>query len=261
MELLEPHPDSRFYQYIIDGISQGFCIGFDCQSHLCPAKHNLLSCREHPEVVSKYIQAEIGKGRLVGPLVKSDFNSIHCSPFGVIPKKGADAWRLIVDLSSPTGGSVNDGIRDDWASLHYVSVDLELGQGTLMAKCDIKSAFRIIPVHPTDKPLLGMEWNDSLYVDSVLPFGLRSAPKLFNAVADAIQFIATGKGVNHVTHYLDDFLLLGQAGSGECSQALATFKLVCSDLHGCAPCGGKVSGTQLRSRVPGHNYRRRKDAT
>ena len=141
-----------------------------------------------------------------------------------------------MDLSSLAGGSVNEGIREDWASLHYVSVDqagqeiLELGQGTLMAKCDIKSAFRIIPVHPSDKLLLGMEWNSSLYVDSVLPFGLRSAPKLFNAVADAIQFIVAYRGVNYVTHYLDDFLLLGSPGSGECSQALSTFKSVCSEL-------------------------------
>ena len=54
-----------------------------------------------------------------------------------------------------------------------------------MAKFDLKSAYRNVPVHPDDRGLLGMLWDDQLYVDSTLPFGLRSAPKIFNALADA----------------------------------------------------------------------------
>ena len=197
-ELLQPHPDKRFCDFILKGIKEGFHIGFDRLLPLTSAKHNLPSTRDHPEVVDHYITGELEKKRLIRPVSSSALVScgyIHCSPFGVISKKGSDAWRLIVDLSSPAGSSINNGIREDWASLHYVSVDqaaqkaLDLGQNALMAKCDIKSAFRIIPVHPEDKPLLGMQWRDSTYMDSVLPFSLRSAPKLFNAVADALQFI------------------------------------------------------------------------
>ena len=66
-------------------------------------------------------------------------------------------------------------------------VVLELGTGTLLAKLDIQNAYRIIPVHPADRRLLGMSWRGHLYVDSVLPFGLQSAPKVFTAVADALQ--------------------------------------------------------------------------
>ena len=33
---------------------------------------------------------------------------------------------------------------------------LELGCGTQLAKIDIKDAFRLIPVHPTDRHLLGI---------------------------------------------------------------------------------------------------------
>ena len=39
----------------------------------------------------------------------------------------------------------------------------------------------MVPVHPEDRLLLGMPWNRALYVDAALPFGLRSAPKIFNA--------------------------------------------------------------------------------
>ena len=48
-----------------------------------------------------------------------------------------------------------------------------------MAKVDIKNAYRLLPVHPEDRLLLGMEWQGQVYVDTALPFGLRSAPKIF----------------------------------------------------------------------------------
>ena len=49
-----------------------------------------------------------------------------------------------------------------------------------MAKIDIRSAYRVIPVHPEDRLLLGMRWGAWEYIDCVLPFRLRSAPKIFN---------------------------------------------------------------------------------
>ena len=58
-----------------------------------------------------------------------------------------------------------------------------------MAKTDIESAFRLFPVHPDDWELLGMFWNGFYYFDKVLPFGLRSAPFIFNQLSDAIEWI------------------------------------------------------------------------
>ena len=46
------------------------------------------------------------------------------------------------------------------------------GHGTLLAKIDTRDAYRLIPVHPHDRYLLGMAWNNQLYVDLALPFGL-----------------------------------------------------------------------------------------
>ena len=87
---------------------------------------------------------------------------------------------------------MNDGVSPSLCSVSYASVDdavrciLALGQGALLAKFDIASAYRMVPVHPEDRPLLGMRWRGELLVDGALPFGLRSAPKLFTAVADAL---------------------------------------------------------------------------
>ena len=57
-----------------------------------------------------------------------------------------------------------------------------------MAKIDIKAAYRLIPVHPADRWLLGMQFEGAIFMDMVLPFGLRSAPKIFNAVANALEW-------------------------------------------------------------------------
>jgi hypothetical protein len=46
-----------------------------------------------------------------------------------------------------------------------------LGKGVLLAKVDMKSAFRLAPVYPGDFELLGMYFNEGYYVDKCLPFG------------------------------------------------------------------------------------------
>lgn len=101
-----------------------------------------------------------------------------------------------MDLSSPLERSVNDYIDPSLCSLSYASVDdaaafvLKVGRGALLAKLDIKSAYRNIPIHPGDRHLLGMRWRDRVFVDTCLPFGLRSALKIFNATADGLQMKA-----------------------------------------------------------------------
>ena len=103
------------------------------------------------------------------------------------PKKRSNQWRLIQDLSAPEGWSVNDGIAKELATLTYVSIDdvmawvLDLGRGALLAKMDIRQAYRNVPVHAEDRLLLGMKWEGETYIDATLPFGLRSAPLIFTA--------------------------------------------------------------------------------
>ena len=143
---------------------------------------------------------------------------------------------LIIDLSHPEGKSINDGIPTELCSLQYVQVEgvakrlLELGPGAMMAKMDIRSAYLIVPVHPCDRTLLGMHWEDKIYVNAALPFGLRSAPKIFNAIADALQWIARRHGVSHLWHYLDDFITCGLADSDECGLNLQLLLDICRML-------------------------------
>ena len=145
-------------------------------------------------------------------------------------------WRLITDLSAPRGNSVNDGIYKEWCSLTYASVDevvervWHLGRGALLAKFDIASAYQVVPIHPDDRRLLGMVWKGDLYIDGALPFGLRSAPKIFTALADGLLWCMGKHGIAESLHYLDDFLVMGKGSSDQCSDALQISLALCSKL-------------------------------
>ena len=151
---------------------------------------------EHSKVVHDYIAKECAGGRILGPFDPQSLPHIQTSRFGVIPK-GSGGWCLILDLSSPDRGNVNDGIDPELCSLSYITVDdavaeiARLGRGAELAKIDIKSTYGIVSVHLEDRILMGMLWEGGLYVDSVLPFGLRSAPIIFTAIADAMHRVGS----------------------------------------------------------------------
>ena len=106
---------------------------------------------------------------------------------------------------------------------------LRKGRGTLLAKMDVKQAYRNVPVNPKDRHLLGMHWKGEVFMDMALPFGLRSAPLLFTALADALLWIMKQRGVTWVDHYIDDFITAGPPGSSECAHNVATMKAVCEE--------------------------------
>ena len=62
------------------------------------------------------------------------------------------------------------------------------------------------------------------------PFGLRSAPKIFSALADGLLWILNSKGWDQSLNYLDDFLLLGPPASPKCAEALHSFLAFCNQL-------------------------------
>ena len=135
-------------------------------------------------------------------------------------------------MASDCGLVLSGGICSDLTSVVYTSVDnaveiiRRLGPGTELVKMDLNDTYRVIPVHPQDHHLLGIQWCGDTFVDRSLPFGLRSAPKIFTAFSDMVAWAIHYRGVHHLLHYLDDFLLFGQPGTLETSQAVATAREV-----------------------------------
>ena len=163
--VLASHPDQRFARYILDGIEKGFRIGFDSLQHsYTPCKGNMLSILAHPQVVQDYLEHELEEGRITEITDVSGVVGLQFSPFGVIPKKGCDQWRLILDLCSPHGSSVNDGISKERCCLAYISVDkvakqvVQLGRtGDEDGKDGHKERLSTCPSAPTGSATAGNE--------------------------------------------------------------------------------------------------------
>ena len=232
------HPDPAFAHFIVRGLQDGFHIGFAHQSQRLRSKgRNHPSSLANPTSVDDFINAELRAGRLVGPITSHIRPLLHTSPIGLVPKGHAtNKWRVIVDLSSPAKASVNDGIESELCSLRYATLDnalqliTRLGQGAELVKMDLKDAYRLVPVHPADHYLLAITWQGEIFVDRSLPFGLRSALKLFTAVADAMAWALFRRGIRLFLHYLDDFLFIGAPGSLEAATAKAQAASVFQEL-------------------------------
>jgi hypothetical protein len=106
-----------------------------------------------------------------------------------------------------------------------------IGPGAMLAKIDVKAAFRCVPVHPSDRWLLGMKWCNLFYADLALPFGLKSSPAIWERYASLTEWILRRAGVAFLVHYVDDFLVGGKPGTDQCAAAVATIVREFARLH------------------------------
>ena len=149
-------------EFLYAGFTKEFPLRFEGE-FLSFEAENLLSARDHPDAVFSKIKKETEALRLAGLFEPPPFTEFRVSPLGVVPKKVPGEFRMIHHLSVPSGSSVNDGILSANTSVQYttiadaISLIKQCGKGCFLAKTDIKDAFRIIPIQPSDYPLLGMK--------------------------------------------------------------------------------------------------------
>lgn len=120
----------------------------------CEVVGNLKSVQIFPQLVRDKVFKEIDEGHVEGPFRDPPFQNFHVSPLGVVPKREPNAFCLIHHLSFPKGNSLNNEIDEASCSVSYVTFEdaivkiRSFGVGALMAKADIKTAFRLLPISP-----------------------------------------------------------------------------------------------------------------
>ena len=218
-------PDRDLAGVLRRGIISGFRIGVPPHAKVQAAKRNITSAMSMPHQVDKYIQEELKTGNLV----ISQEPLTHTSPIGLIPKKHRPGkFRMIVDLSSPAGWSINDAINPNHTSFQYMTVRQvaeRIPQGWFLSKLDFKSAYRKVPIHPSDSHWLGISWKGITYQDRALPFDLSSAPLTFTAVADGLAWAMLCSGIPRLAHYLDDFIFWAPDASSGLQDLLSAVEL------------------------------------
>lgn len=124
---------------------------------------------------------------------------------------------------------MNDFIDKAFSSAQYATFDYAIAQvlklgNCLLAKMDLDSAFRLIPVHPDDHNLLGFQLNKQFYYDCTLPMEASSFCQILARFSRNLEWVARTKlKVQHMVHILDDFLFLGPPNSPLCNTYLDNF--------------------------------------
>ena len=77
------------------------------------------------------------------------------------------------------------------------------GKGAELGKSDIKSAFRLYHIHPSDFDLLGFAFEGSFYMDN--PWGAQLPVQFLSNLAHS--WVSQAQVV-HYLDYLDDFFIL-----------------------------------------------------
>lgn len=100
-----------------------------------------------------------------------------------------------------------------------------------MAKSDIQSALRLLPVHPEDTRLLGFTFQGQYFVDLCMPMGCSTACSVFETFSRFLEWAVKDLVSSaDVVHYLDDFLFMEPPGHRACGRALQGFRQLAQAL-------------------------------
>jgi predicted Zn-ribbon and HTH transcriptional regulator len=229
---LNTFPDREKANEIMDYIKYGVPIGYEGPQKL-DVHPNWPSAIKYEGEIRDLIAKDVLLGRIAGPFSVPPFKYFRGSPLGAFRKRRSNKLRVILDLSWPAQGSINRFIQD--SSLQYMSFDDAIkhvrhyGKNCLMAKLDLKDAYKHIVIRPADWHLCGFTLDTvneqghvstDFYIPLVLPFGLKSAPQKFTLFADALQHIMQQRGVTACEHFLDDYFTAGATKSNTCDKNL-----------------------------------------
>lgn len=222
--------------FLVNGFRHGFAIPITpFEYNIAVANHP--SALANPAEVDKLITSELSLARVAGPFDAPPFHNFHCSPLAIV-KKSSGSFRLIHDLSYPYDNSVNSNIPQEFKSVSYETLDdaisliIEAGQHSLIAKADVEAAFRQLPIHPKSVHLLGFTWRGKFYADRSLPFGLAISCQCYQAFSDSLAWILKHKlNVKSLTYILDDFIFISSYNSNKCLVSLNSFLKLSEEIN------------------------------
>ena len=206
--LLLQYPDQTLRLHLVMLLRFGCLIGYKGPDAFINSK-KLPSALIQPDVIDQNIASNLALGRIIE--IDAPTNHFISSPLGLVPKHDG-GFRKIHHLSYPHGSSVNDYIASEASTLSYSSLQnvfqqiVNAGRHAVLIKRDIKDAFRNTPIAPHIRWLLGFQWAGVHYEETWLPFGLSTAPFIFNLFVEAFHWILESYLHFPIEHYLDDFI-------------------------------------------------------
>lgn len=234
--LLQGYHDAEICYFL----RYGWPVGYHNSTPPAAVSSNHPSADAHHTHIEDFIAKELSHKALAGPFKQQPFRPwTRQSPLMTRPKRDTDSRRVIVDLSFPQGSAVNDGIniksiygRDTSYTLPTIG-DLtekvkQIGPSAWIWKADLARAYRQLRVDPLDAPLLGLAFNNNIYLDLCPSFGCRSSSGACQRTSMAVCYLMAKKGW-FILAFLDDFAGV-QSSKAEASQAYDDFLSLTTQL-------------------------------
>lgn len=141
------------------------------------------------------------------------------SPAFLLPKKN-NTWRLTVDYRE-----VNKVCRKNAYPLPRIQDTLDLLKGSFfISNLDLNSAYHQIPMDPASQELTAFSvQGKGHYEYRVMPFGLSTAPAIFQATMEKVLAPVIGK---HTHVYLDDIIIASETFEEHKQHLEAVFNLL-----------------------------------
>ena len=149
----------------------------------------------HRELVERELDDLQSKG-IISPV---QFSSWAAPIVPVLKKNGkmrlCGDYKLTINQVSPT---------DTYPLPLIEEIFSNLSGGTLFSKLDLSNAFLQLPLDDESKQYLSINTHKGLFRYNRLPFGVASAPSIFQRNIDSVL-----QGMKHVSAYIDDILVTG----------------------------------------------------
>ena len=157
-------------KFILSVIKDGYRLPF-VRSPPAGRLRNQRSCDDHEAFVNQAVKDLLECGSAVE--VKQEFTKC-VSPLGVV--QGASKLRLILDLRQ-----VNNCLSKPSFKLEDIRTAAKIyRKGDFVVTFDLKSGYHHVDIAEEHWKYLCFEWKEKFYCFRSLPFGLSTAPHLFN---------------------------------------------------------------------------------
>lgn len=247
--LIESKYDRKKTQYLIQGFTEGFDIGFHGPRQLVRESPNMKFYTGTKVDLWNKIMKEVEQKHIAGPYRgKCPFKEYWVHPVGLIPKKGNPGeTRMIVNLSYKDQFSLNYFTKKEECTVKYRDIDAAIAMiqeikkdhhAVYLSKCDGRAAFHQLPVRKEDFPLLVIKAEDPktseicYFVQKVVVFGSSKSCRIFSEFAAALAHIAQhfDEYKRRPNEYLDDVLTGGHSKTS-CNNSLTNYMEVCQKVN------------------------------
>ena len=199
-DISSPHLDRQVLSWISEGVRMNWN-----DKGAAPAARfrNQQSALDNAGFVSEQLEEMLQ----AGAVVRTRKPSKVMSPLGVNTRRNGKK-RLVVDMRH-----VNAHLNVPKFKMDSLSDLSDLANpGDWMTSIDLAQSYYHQEMHPQAASYLGVEWEGEFYRYTVLPFGLKSAPRSFCKTIDVLLRHWRRQGLR-VLAYMDDWLVVADSPS------------------------------------------------